>query len=146
MRTFGRAIVLLLASLAFTGCASGAAPGSISSPAGFGSPPPGATVAPSASAAGGVTSPDEAARRVLASDPRFADVTRKDPNAIGQCCWYQARQVEGGYQVDIVKGWGDCPAGCINSHRWTYAVAPTGQIQLIAESGDPLPSGASGEG
>jgi hypothetical protein len=37
-------------------------------------------------------------------------------------------------------GWGDCPAGCINEHRWTYAVSSTGDVDLVDESGDPLPA------
>ena len=36
-------------------------------------------------------------------------------------------------------GWGDCPAGCINEHRWTYAVQPDGSVVVQAESGQPVP-------
>lgn len=43
-----------------------------------------------------------------------------------------------GNQYTLSYGWGDCPSGCIDEHFWTYAVAD-GKVQLVGESGDPLP-------
>jgi hypothetical protein len=90
---------------------------------------------------GQITSPDEAARRVLAEHPRFGEVPSRNPDLIGQCCWYEASEVEDGYEVLIRFGWGDCPAGCINEHRWTYHVSQDGEVELVDERGDPLEPG-----
>jgi hypothetical protein len=38
-------------------------------------------------------------------------------------------------------GWGDCPSGCIDEHTWTFAVTPAGDVGLIGEDGDEVPSG-----
>ncbi|MBL8624835.1 MAG: hypothetical protein JNK64_26235 [Myxococcales bacterium] len=35
-------------------------------------------------------------------------------------------------------GWGDCQAGCIQSHHWRTTIAPDGSAALVAEWGDPL--------
>lgn len=36
--------------------------------------------------------------------------------------------------------WGDCPAGCINSHYWDFSVNAEGDVEYLGEDGDPLPS------
>jgi hypothetical protein len=134
------AAVLAVALLA--GCAGGAAPhGSAGPTAGLSvSAPPSA----GPGAAGSVSTPDEAATRVIASEPKFKNVHRKDPNLIGQCCWYETAPGQDGFRVKITMGWGDCPSGCIDSHVWTYEVSRSGEIELIGESGDPVPPGALG--
>ena len=83
---------------------------------------------------------------VLASDPRFAAVELQDPNVIGQCCFYSVIQTGDTYVITIEIGWGDCPAGCIERHRWQYAVQPNGAIALQAEDGPPVPVGSPGGG
>lgn len=80
-----------------------------------------------------------AARLALAQQARFAGIGPHDENLIGQAAWYQVTDVEDGWQVLIRIGWGDCPAGCINEHRWTYAVGRDASIELLAEEGDALP-------
>jgi Carboxypeptidase regulatory-like domain len=80
-----------------------------------------------------------AARLVLAQQDRFAGIGPHDESLIGQAAWYEVAPVEDGWQVLIRIGWGDCEAGCINEHRWTYAVARTGNIELAHEEGDALP-------
>ena len=98
------------------------------------------TSSPSPSPSGpAVTSPEEATARVQAAHPEFAGLGPLDPDVIGACCWAEAKAVEGGYQVVFNVGWGDCPAGCINRHRWTFLVAPDGQVGLIAEEGPEVP-------
>lgn len=87
-----------------------------------------------------VTSPEEATARVQAEHPEFAGLGPLDPDLIGACCWSEAKAVEGGYQVVFTVGWGDCPAGCINRHRWTFAVAPGGEVGLIGEEGPEVPA------
>lgn len=81
----------------------------------------------------------EAARLALAQQQRFAGIGPLDENLIGQAAWYQVAASGDGWEVLIRIGWGDCPAGCINEHRWTYAVARTGSVELLHEDGDLLP-------
>lgn len=100
------------------------------------------SVAATSSSAGGgqVANPDEAAQRVIALDPHFAGLKPKNPDLIGGCCFYEATTTTDGFQVNVELGWGDCPAGCINRHRWSYAVARDGTTTLLSETGDPVPS------
>ncbi len=93
-----------------------------------------------------ITSPEEAAKLVLRSDPRFAGIGPRDPNLIGQANWYEVTTADAAYQVVVRMGWGDCPAGCINEHRWTYSVDRSGAVRLVAEAGDPVPSEEAGGG
>ena len=90
-------------------------------------------------ASGTVTTGAQAARLALAQQGRFAGIAPLDENLIGQASWYQVTTVEDGWQVLIRIGWGDCPAGCINEHRWTYAVGKEASVDLVSETGDPLP-------
>ena len=78
---------------------------------------------------------------MLAEDPRFAGFGPQDPDMIGQCCWYEVTEAGDGWNVLVHAGWGDCPAGCINKHEWTYSVSPTGEVELTGETGDPVPAG-----
>jgi Carboxypeptidase regulatory-like domain len=129
-------ILPLIAVLA--ACSSGAAPFPLGSPA---ASPPAASAA-----AVPVTSAAEAAAAVIATDPRFAGLGAQDPNLIGQCCFYQVQGTDTGYTVTIEIGWGDCPAGCINRHRWAFTVTLGGDVTLIGEQGPPLPAGVPGGG
>ena len=88
-----------------------------------------------------VSSPEQAAALVTATDPIFASVAKKDLEMIGQCCFYEAKAVDNGYQVDVEMGWGDCPSGCISKHRWTFSVTPAGKVDLVGQTGDPVPPG-----
>lgn len=40
--------------------------------------------------------------------------------------------------VDYGFGWGDCPAGCIDYHRWRFRVSTSGAVALIESLGDPV--------
>jgi hypothetical protein len=88
----------------------------------------------------------EAVDLVLGQNPLFAGLAPRDPELIGQAAWYEVTTTDDPWRVEIRVGWGDCPAGCISEHRWTYAVSSTGDVDLVEESGDPLPaeSGVSG--
>jgi len=92
--------------------------------------------------AGPIATVDEAAHVAMASDPRFAGVTKLDPNLIGASAWWEGRPIENGFEIKITIGWGDCPAGCINRHVWMFNVAADGTLALVDESGDPLPAGS----
>jgi hypothetical protein len=102
--------------------------------------------APAATAPAPVTSAAEAAAAVIASDPRFAGLRPLDPSLIGQCCFYRVQATDTGYAVSIEVGWGDCPSGCINRHRWAFAVTPDGEVTLMGEQGPPVPAGVPGAG
>ena len=83
-------------------------------------------------------SAEDAARLVLAIDGRFAGIQPRNPDLIGQAAWYEVTESDIGWQVQVYMGWGDCPAGCINHHSWTYEVTRSGELQLLLEEGDPL--------
>jgi hypothetical protein len=120
-------------------CGSAAASAPPASP----SAEPSASVAPSRSP---VTTPEAAAGLVLASDARFSGIQPKTADMIGQCCFYEVTPKGSDYTVTIEIGWGDCPAGCINRHRWTYTVTNAGQLRFEGEEGPTVPAGVPGTG
>lgn len=81
---------------------------------------------------------------IVAVEPRFAGIGPVNPDLVGQAAWYDAKPASGvgAFVVTIQVGWGDCPAGCIERHTWTYAVAPDGTVKLLSEGGDPVPPDA----
>jgi hypothetical protein len=105
--------------------------------------PPSST--PSAAPAG-ITTPEAAAARVGEVNPTLAGIGPRDPDIIGACCFWTATPLADGFRVEFEVGWGDCPAGCIDRHHWTYTVASDGSVQLVAESGPPVPAGVPREG
>jgi hypothetical protein len=108
---------------------------------------PGTAGSPAAGGpSGAISSPEAAAAAVLATDPRFAGLEAKNPELIGQCCFYEVQQAPNGWKVSIEIGWGDCPAGCIDRHNWTFTVTPTGTVTKVSESGPPVPSGTPAGG
>jgi hypothetical protein len=128
-----RAIGSLALAAAFAACGGAAAPTSSPTPA----PTERATPTP---VAGPVGTAREAAALVLATNPLFADARELDPNLIGQSAWWASRPLEGGgYEIEVTVGWGDCPAGCINRHVWTFEVKPDGAVALVGETGDAVP-------
>ena len=135
MRTI-RQIALVLVALASvtTACSGGPTP---SSPGPSGSPP-----APSATG-GPITTPEQAIAALVRHEPSFAGISERDPNLIGQADWYEVTPASGVgvFIVTIRMGWGDCPAGCIDEHVWTYAIGPNGEVTLQSERGSDLPPG-----
>jgi hypothetical protein len=85
----------------------------------------------------------EAVDLVLNENPLFTGIGPRDPELIGQAAWYEATPLDGGWRVEVRMGWGDCPAGCINEHRWAYTVSSRGAVELTDESGEPLPPGSN---
>jgi hypothetical protein len=142
-------VALLLAS-AVAACSSASVPGAVPSSDPLASPSaaPSGAAAPSAAApsgpAGTITTPEQAVAAVGAFDPRFAKVQPYNPDMIGQCCFSKVATTADGWTVTIEYGWGDCPAGCIARHQWTFKVTPSGVVTLTAESGPPVPSGVPG--
>lgn len=44
------------------------------------------------------------------------------------------------WKITFSLGWGDCPAGCISRHVWTFRVRPDGQVEFLGSGGTPIPS------
>ena len=80
---------------------------------------------------------------VLDENELFVGIGPRDPELIGQAAWYEATATSDGWQIEVSIGWGDCPAGCISEHKWTYVVSRTGSVELVDEVGDPLPARSS---
>lgn len=82
--------------------------------------------------------------RVIAQEPRLTGIGPRDPGLIGQASWYEVLPASGvgAFVVTVRIGWGDCPAGCMNEHSWTYAVLPDGSVNLQSEGGPPVPAEA----
>ncbi|MEO6714598.1 MAG: hypothetical protein ABIM89_14350 [Mycobacteriales bacterium] len=88
-----------------------------------------------------VTTPAEAAALVIASNPLFAGAVELSSDLIGASKWWVATpRAGGGFTIVMTVGWGDCPAGCINRHVWTYEGKADGALYLVTETGDPLAS------
>jgi hypothetical protein len=131
-----RSVALLAASclllVGLTACNGGA--GSSSTPGSTPRPTPTPIVTRISNAA-------DAAALVIASDPRFGGAIELKPGLIGASKYWKAEAlVSGGYRIELTIGWGDCPAGCIERHVWTYDVDANGGMTLVSESGDPMPS------
>lgn len=91
-----------------------------------------------------VTSAEVAVARVVAQNPALAGIGPENADMIGACCFWRAEETADGFRVAFEVGWGDCPAGCIDRHRWTYDVARDGSVELVGEEGPPVPSGVPG--
>lgn len=50
----------------------------------------------------------------------------------------RARLQDGGWRLDYSFGFGDCPAGCIERHTWSFHVTEAGAVVFLGESGSPL--------
>lgn len=120
------ALVALVSLLAACGGSSGG-PGASASPA---------TPAPSPVT---IDSPDEAAARAAAQSPLLEGIGPQDPDLIGQAHWWEAVPAGDGWRVTFRVGWGDCPAGCIDEHTWTFDVATDGTVTPVGESGPQVP-------
>jgi hypothetical protein len=146
-RTPTAAILVALLVLVAAACGSGVAPASpTNSPSGA-SPGASSASSPSSPLVLPVTTPEQAAQLVVASDARFKGVGPRDPNLIGGCCFYDAStNGDGSFRVTIEIGWGDCPSGCINRHHWVYSVAADGTVALDREDGPPVPPDVGGGG
>ena len=91
-----------------------------------------------------MTTEADAIARVIAAEPRFTGIGPRDTELIGQSSWVEAMPASGvgAFLVNVRVGWGDCPAGCIESHTWRYAVRPDGSVMLQSEDGPAVPPDA----
>ena len=91
-----------------------------------------------------IQSAADAARAVTNEVPLFAGIEPRDANLIGQATWYEATPQEAAkppvpWRVVFRVGWGDCPAGCIDEHTWTYEVGVDGSVTFVTEAGSAVP-------
>jgi hypothetical protein len=130
MRVVPLAASLLVAALA--ACSAAGAP----------SPTPVPTARPTPTPiVARVSSPADAAALVIATNPMFTGTMELRPDVIGASRWWTATPLaSGGYRVELTVGWGDCMAGCIERHVWTFDVDASGGVKLVSETGDPVPS------
>ena len=89
-----------------------------------------------------ISTAEDAMAAVVVAEPRFAAIQPRELDLIGQSAWWEARPASGvgAFVVTISVGWGDCQAGCIDEHAWTYAVTPDGGVRLLSEDGPPVPA------
>ncbi|HTK44744.1 MAG TPA: hypothetical protein VL749_05290 [Patescibacteria group bacterium] len=130
MRALSLAASLLVATLA--ACSAAGAP----------TPTPVPTVRPTPTPiVARVSSPADAAALVIATNPIFSGTMELRPDVIGASRWWTATALpSGGYRVELTIGWGDCMAGCIERHVWTFDVDANGAVKLVSETGDSVPS------
>jgi hypothetical protein len=131
MTRFTASLAIATLAIVVVACSSGAGSSS----------PPNPSPSPSPVA---VTTPEQAATRVAEVTPNFEGIGPKDPDLIGGCCFWEATPTADGFEVTFEIGWGDCPAGCINRHSWTYSVSRDGAVTLLSESGPAVPPGVPG--
>jgi hypothetical protein len=126
------ALAAAVLGLALAACSAASAP----------TPSPEATIRPTPTPITvTVSTPADAAALVIASNPMFAGTTELKPDVIGASRWWTATALPGGgYRIELTIGWGDCMAGCIERHVWTYDVDAGAGLKLVGESGDPVPS------
>lgn len=100
---------------------------------------PGASAAPSATpSVAPVTTPEAAVAAIRARTPWFDGIEARDPDLIGQAASWIAETTEDGLRVTFEVGWGDCQAGCIDRHTWTWDVAKDGTVSWVGEDGSEL--------
>lgn len=91
-----------------------------------------------------IDSADEAVAAIIAAGGPFDGFVAESDGLIGASQTYiVAGDVEQGWKVNFTYGWGDCQAGCINSHIFYYIVdVTTGDVSFQGEGGDALPADA----
>lgn len=138
-------LVVVLAGLLGACAAPGASPTPTppaatptTTPGGQPTPSPLPLPTPTPLPSGEVSSAAHAAALVFASDERYAQMSPLRSDMVGQSAWYEAFADASGFTVAITIGSGDCQAGCIDRHTWTYHVDTDGTITLVADEGDPV--------
>ena len=77
---------------------------------------------------------DEAIAAVAAVDPQFLGYQPLDPDVIGASAWVEVADGEDVVILTFVRGWGDCPAGCINRAYAKFEVhKPDGTVIKLCE-------------
>jgi hypothetical protein len=103
-----------------------------------GPPGPPASATTAGGGGGSVQSGLGAVEAIRERVPLFDGLGVRIQDFEGQASFFTVDQVEGGWRVVFETGWGDCQAGCIDRHRWTWDVAPGGELTFLGEDGSPL--------
>jgi hypothetical protein len=93
-----------------------------------------------------VDTPESAVAAVQAQAPLFDTFGPLNTDVIGQDRWWETQPQDGtepptSWKVRFTAGWGDCQAGCIDHHSWTWVVAADGTVTFVSEEGFPLNEG-----
>ena len=121
-------LALVAAACSSTGTRAGTSPGAPSA-------------APSAiPSAAPVGTPEAAVAAIRARAPWFDGIAARDAALIGQAASWQADATGAGTRVTFEIGWGDCQAGCIDRHTWTWDVASDGTVTWVGEDGSTVPA------
>jgi hypothetical protein len=74
------------------------------------------------------------------SGVRYAEAfpTGGDP---GDASDIAALPMNGGWQLEFKMGWGDCPAGCISRHYWTFSVDASRTVRFEGSRGPAVGTG-----
>jgi hypothetical protein len=75
----------------------------------------------------------EAVSVVKSHYPNVADITDTPDNVIDKSDDIYVLPRVDGWRLVFWRGWGDCPAGCINAHYWYFFVKTDGEIELVGE-------------
>lgn len=70
------------------------------------------------------------------TDPLFDTFGPLNPDVIGLDRWWETQPLDGtvpptGWTVRFTAGWGDCQAGCIDRHSWTWNVTADGTVTFV---------------
>ncbi|AHG93562.1 hypothetical protein J421_6027 (plasmid) [Gemmatirosa kalamazoonensis] len=72
----------------------------------------------------------------------IAGVRAAEPNGSGgDGDDIRAEPSSGGWRLEYSVGYGDCPAGCISRHYWTFDVDGAARVTYRGSRGDPAPVG-----
>jgi hypothetical protein len=90
-----------------------------------------------------VDTPEAAAAAIQARTPVFDAVGPIKADTAGQDRWWEATPLDAavpptGWTVTFTAGWGDCEAGCIDRHSWTWRVTRVGTVTFVSEEGSVL--------
>jgi hypothetical protein len=96
-------------------------------------PPSPPTMTPSDTPRRPLVTTEDAIHAVQSQYPAVADISDMPDTTIGKSEDIYVQPQENGWRLIFWMGWGDCPAGCINSHYWYFTVGTDGAIELAAE-------------
>jgi hypothetical protein len=74
---------------------------------------------------------EDAIHAVQSMYPDVAGINEQPDNVFGKTNDISVIPIEDGWRLIFWKGWGDCPAGCINSRYWYFEAGTDGKIKLI---------------
>ena len=146
MRRTGAVLLplILLAALAAPVRAESASPSPEASPEA--TPEASLLIAPAPYAAAlPIATPADANAAVLATGAPFGGFVENTGSLVGASQYFDAKSdpAAGAWTVVYTFGWGDCQAGCIDTHTFTYRVeTATGIARFAGDAGADLPADA----